>query len=275
MTKVLITGGAGFIGSHLTERAARAGATRCSWSTTSRPPPRQPATPHERLTVVERDDRRRDARRARLRARSAPRSWCTPPPPTRTRRPGPRTPHERRRHRQRRAGRRAGRRESRSSTSRRRSATASSRWSSRSRSAIRCARRTPATRSRRRRASTTSGSAAPRLGLVPPGQRLRAAQPQRAAADVLPAADARQAVLRHGHAPRLRLRRRPRRRCVDARVDGAGRAGAYHVSSGSRLLDPGAVRRDDRGARACSSTRRRGAPAQRGRRASRSCSTPR
>ena len=46
---------------------------------------------------------------------------------------------------------------------------------------------------------------------VPPGQRLRAAQPLGPAADVLPPPDQRQAVLRHGHAARLRLRRRPRR----------------------------------------------------------------
>ena len=48
-----------------------------------------------------------------------------------------------------------------------------------------------------------------------------------------PAPDDRQAVLRHGHAPRLHLRRTIwSTSCLKA-VDGAGSAGVYHVSSGS------------------------------------------
>ena len=51
------------------------------------------------------------------------------------------------------------------------------------------------------------------LGLVPPRERLRPPQPERPAADVLPAAHRREVGVRHGHAPRLRLRRRSRRGC--------------------------------------------------------------
>ena len=72
-----------------------------------------------------------------------------------------------------------------------------------------------------------------RLDLVPARQRLRGTQPERPAADVLPAArPTGKPVLRHGHAPRLRLRRRPDRpgREGDRR---SGQLGVYHVSSGS------------------------------------------
>ena len=55
----------------------------------------------------------------------------------------------------------------------------------------------------------------PRLGLAPARERVRAAQRQRPSADLLPAPDRGQAVLRDGHAARLHLRAgpdRPRRR---------------------------------------------------------------
>ena len=69
-----------------------------------------------------------------------------------------------------------------------------------------------------------------RLDLVPPRERLRPAQPERAAADLLPAADRRQAVLRHGHAARLRLRRRPGR----GRAQGGRRRGPFRASTTCR-----------------------------------------
>ncbi len=71
-----------------------------------------------------------------------------------------------------------------------------------------------------------------RLRLDAARQRLRTAQPQRPAADVLPAPDRGQAVLRRRHAPRLRLRRRRGRRRSRWRSP-APAVGHYHLSSGS------------------------------------------
>ena len=109
--------------------------------------------------------------------------------------------------------------------------------------------------------------------LVPPGQRLRAPQPLGAAADVLPPADQRQALLRHGHPPRLRLRRRPRRP-ARARVARQGRAGRLprllgHATSRSRSSTTPRSRRSG-----CRRTRSRCASAARTT-PSASCSTPR
>ena len=112
-----------------------------------------------------------------------------------------------------------------------------------------------ATRSPRRRASSTSSSA----GLDFVSFRLANAYGPRNISGPLPTFYQRltdgQAVLRHGHAARLHLRRRPRRRRHAGAVDGKGQ-GYYHVSSGLGLLDQGALRRDDHGAATSSSTRR-------------------
>ncbi len=119
-----------------------------------------------------------------------------------------------------------------SSTSRPRSAMASSRSSSRSRSTIRSG---PEESSYA--ISKTAGEHYVRLsGLDWISFRLANAYGPRNLSGPLPtfypAADDRQAVLRHGHAPRLHLHRGPGRpRAEGDRRD--GRAGAYHISSGS------------------------------------------
>ena len=104
-------------------------------------------------------------------------------------------------------------------------------------------RRTRATRSRRRPASSTSAEQ-PRLDLVPPRERLRPAQSQRSAADVLPA---------------------PHRRA--SRASSWTRAA---TSSSSTTSSPSRSRRSTATARAASTTSRP-APTSR----SRSCSTRR
>ena len=103
-----------------------------------------------------------------------------------------------------------------------------------------------------------------RLDLVPARERVRPAQPLGPATDVLRAADAGQERLRHGHAARLHLRRRSCRLCPQvARRLRAPRA-VPHLF-GIRLLDQGAVRQHDQGARHAGEGRRRGAAARRGR----------
>ena len=86
-----------------------------------------------------------------------------------------------------------------------------------------------------------------RLRVVPARQRLRPAQHLRPAADLLPPADRGQGRVRDGHAARLHLRRRPRRRrhAGDRRRQGP-RALPHLLRHG--LRDQGAVRRHDRGA---------------------------
>ena len=87
----------------------------------------------------------------------------------------------------------------------------------------------------------------PRLRVVPARQRLRAAQHLRPAADLLPPADRGQGRVRDGHAARLHLRRRPgRRRDAGDRRRHGPRALPRLLRLG--LLDQGAVRRHDRGA---------------------------
>ena len=189
MTNVLITGGAGFIGSHLADRLLDARRQRSRDRQLRDLAPRHAA------------DTRQPARSSRTRSptmrsssacsrSSGPRSSSTLRLRTRIRRRGPRT---------------AGRTRSAAPTScaqhRPRASRASS--TSRPRSATGCIRRSSPSRFRTRstrglelrdledRGRVVRPAQRARLDLVPPRQRLRAAQPQRAAADVLPAADAR------------------------------------------------------------------------------------
>ena len=106
----------------------------------------------------------------------------------------------------------------------------------------------------------------PRLRVAAPGQRLRAAQHLRPAADLLPPPHGGQGRVRDGHAPRLHLRRRPDRRGL---AGCGGRDGPRHLPRllGLGLLDQGALRRDDRGAaRGGAGRGGGGAPQGRGRR---------
>ncbi len=243
--KVLITGGAGFIGSHLADRLLARGdeVLVIDNYATGR---RDNLTERDGLTIVEgtiadADARRRGVRRLRARRRR-PRGGRR----TRTRTPGREdVAHERARHGQRRARRRRPPASSGSSTSRPRSATACSRSSSRSRSTTRSARDSSYA------ISKTAGEqyielSRPRLRLVPAGQRLRAAQ----LCGPLPTFFQR---LTEGK-PCFVMDTRRDFIYVDDLIDvvdaGAstaqGASGAYHVSSGSRLLDQGAVRRDGR-----------------------------
>ena len=209
MTNVLITGGAGFIGSHLTDQLPRRGDT-CSSSTTSRPRAAT-AWSARKLTVVEGTvSAMATLSAARLRlfgpevvvhaaaSYKDPEAWAED---SRTNVVGTanvvRAAQARRRH--------AFRLPPDGALLRPPSAGAAdhARPSARPGGIELCDLEDG------RRALRPLGGA--RLDLVPPRQRLRAAQPERAPADVLPAAERRQAVLRHGHTARLRLRRRPRR----------------------------------------------------------------
>ena len=159
MTNVLITGGAGFIGSHLTDRLLERGDSVLvidNFATARR----DTLPAHDEPDARRGHDRRRRSRPARLRTSSSPEvvvhaaaSYKDPDAWTEDSRTNAR------RHRERRARRAGGRRRRASSTSRRRSATGCIRRSSRSRCRIRSIPRTRATRSRRRRASSTCGSA--------------------------------------------------------------------------------------------------------------------
>ncbi len=104
--KVLITGGAGFIGSHLADRLLAA-ATRCSSSTTTRPAAATTSPSTTRLTVVEDTIADADAVDRRVRGASPPTTSSTPRRLTRTRTTGPRMSARTSSARQRRA-RRAG-----------------------------------------------------------------------------------------------------------------------------------------------------------------------
>ena len=183
--KVLITGGAGFIGSHLADRLLARGdeVLVIDNYATGRRDNLSRTTRYRRR----RHDRRRGARRRRLRRRSARTSSSTRPP-TRTRTTGRGRAHQRRRHGQRRPGRRGGRGQ------------AAHLLPDRALLRPEAARaadhaRPPASPERLELRDQQDGRRAvrrperARLDLVPAGQRLRAAQPQRAAADVLPAPD--------------------------------------------------------------------------------------
>ncbi len=230
---------------------------------------------HERLDDRRGHDRRRGARRRGRSRASSPTSSSTP-------RPSYKDPDDWAedartnvaRHGERRAGAAGAPASSGSSTSRRRSATGCTRSSSRSRSTTRSARRVEL-RDLQDGGRAVRRAQRARLGLVPAGERVRAAQHQRPAADVLPAPDERQAVLRDGHAARLHLRRRPDRRRRARRSTARARAAPYHVSSGSDYSIKELFDATVDGARASSSTTRsRCGRATRTTR-SRSCSTRR
>ena len=156
MTKVLITGGAGFIGSTPHRRAARAGALRPRDRQLRDQPPGQSRRRQGRPCRGRGDDRRRGRRRSHLqlvraggrraRSRLVQGSRCVDGG----------QPHERRRHGQRRARRRGGGRETTDLLPDRALLRPASARSSRSRCSIRSIPPRRATRSRRPPASSTS-----------------------------------------------------------------------------------------------------------------------